>query len=718
VPGYQGVLVNSGTLTLAATETVDPQSVTVGNGTTAVIFDDYGTLSNTASIAIASNATVNVYSGSTFGTYGTFTIASGANFYIDGIVSSAAATFNSSVNIGAAGSFSGSTIEVGSGTTTTVSGQLTSSGITTVDGTVNVNAGGTFTVGQSLAIDLGGTVTVNATGTAAISSGISVAGTFTIAKNSTVTDGSGVAVSSTADITIYGTLVPGSTGITGTGGTITVNGGILGGTGTSGLNMGAGTTTNIVITNGGTVYLNGSNPAGSFSFGSGTGNTLIFNSYQTSITTPITNFGSGDTVQFLGNATTFTGITVTKGVGQPAGTYTVTMDNQYNPIVLSDVSFASGITVTSNGNGTYNVPSVTDSAIGSSGYYELGGCFLPGSLIATPSGEVAVETLLAGDLVTVLEAGEPVAKAVKWIGYRHVKAGDLSGDDAHPVRIKAGAFGEYTPARDLLITNEHCVVVDGKLTPVRLLVNGRSIIVDTSISNFTYYHVELKEHGILLVEGLAVESYLESGNRSNFANAEVIALRPQFGITVKTMNQSQPVLPLLVDRAGLQPVWEALNERAVTLGLAKVSAEPVLTNDADIHIVTAAGSVIRPAREQDGWAVFTLPAGVSGLRLASRTSRPCDVIAPYIDDRRELGLLVGEIKLHGGAGTNAVTAHLTRAELAGWHGLEGPEYRWTSGLAALPIDELTNGEGASLEIQFLRAGSYLANTTTPDAIAA
>jgi hypothetical protein len=31
-----------------------------------------------------------------------------------------------------------------------------------------------------------------------------------------------------------------------------------------------------------------------------------------------------------------------------------------------------------------------------------------------------------------------------------------------------------------------------------MLVNGRSIIVDRTIGSYTYYHVELEQHGILL----------------------------------------------------------------------------------------------------------------------------------------------------------------------------------------------------------------------------
>ncbi|MDE8350009.1 MAG: hypothetical protein POG74_11100, partial [Acidocella sp.] len=166
------------------------------------------------------------------------------------------------------------------------------------------------------------------------------------------------------------------------------------------------------------------------------------------------------------------------------------------------------------------------------------------------------------------------------------------------------------------------------------------------------------------------------------------------------------------------PVWEALNARAVALGLPKISAEPVLTHDADIHIITATGAVLHPAHQQEGKVVFILPADATGLLLASRTSRPCDVTAPYIDDRRALGLSIGEITVHVGTSSISTTAHLTMPELAGWHAVEGPGYRWTNGLAALPIDGLANGEAATLEIQLLRSGPYLAVTTTPDAIAA
>jgi hypothetical protein len=44
-----------------------------------------------------------------------------------------------------------------------------------------------------------------------------------------------------------------------------------------------------------------------------------------------------------------------------------------------------------------------------------------------------------------------------------------------------------------------------------------------------YYHVELPRHELVLAEGLAVESYLDVGDRSNFENGGgAVALFPNF----------------------------------------------------------------------------------------------------------------------------------------------------------------------------------------------
>jgi hypothetical protein len=282
-------------------------------------------------------------------------------------------------------------------------------------------------------------------------------------------------------------------------------------------------------------------------------------------------------------------------------------------------------------------------------------CFLAGTNIRTPRGDVAVQSLQPGDLVVTLVDGAEIARPVVWVGHRAVKPGDLTGDDAHPVRISAGAFADGVPLRDLLVTAEHCIYAGGGLIPARMLVNGGSIISDTGISSFTYYHVELETHEILLAEGLATESYLDTGNRGNFANADMVALRPSLAIDRADKAWANAAAPLLVDRASVEPVWQALNERAAMLGILAGRA-PRLSTDPGLHLATAAGGVIRPLRVQDGKALFMVPPGAGALTLVSRTARPCDTLAPFIDDRRALGVLVGAISLHAGRRQEAVMA--------------------------------------------------------------
>jgi hypothetical protein len=149
-------------------------------------------------------------------------------------------------------------------------------------------------------------------------------------------------------------------------------------------------------------------------------------------------------------------------------------------------------------------------------------CFAAGTRILTAEGEVAVERLEAGDLVATLAGRGSPMKPVLWVGRRRVVlAGHPNADAIAPVRIKAGALGQGAPHRDLLVSPDHCLFLDGALVPARLLVNGRNIVAERGLAEVTYYHVELESHDVLLAEGAAAESWLDCDNRAWFENAPV-----------------------------------------------------------------------------------------------------------------------------------------------------------------------------------------------------
>jgi hypothetical protein len=296
---------------------------------------------------------------------------------------------------------------------------------------------------------------------------------------------------------------------------------------------------------------------------------------------------------------------------------------------------------------------------------------------------------------------------VTWLGYRAVDLRQFKDtENGYLVRIVKGAFGDDVPRRDLLVTQEHCIFVDGGLIPARMLVNGRSIFIDKSITNYTYYHVELAAHGILLAEGLATESYLDTGNRGNFANADIVSLVPDFDAGHK--NWADAAAPLTVAAAVVEPVWRRLNARAKHLGMPRVTPAPALTDDPDLHLMTGDGAVIRPVRRNGETYVFMVPKSSTALRLVSRTARPSETVGPFIDDRRTLGVLVAEMTLHDGRRK----INLAGADLPGWFGNGSDAPRWTNGNAELPVAlDALRAPAAILEIRIGQAGPYLLDQT-------
>jgi antigen 43 len=375
----------------------------------------------------------------------------------------------------------------------------------------------------------------------------------------------------------------------------------------------------------------------------------------------------------------------------------------------------SGDTLIVSGNGeqyTLNVPNI--GMYGATLFDDGSGdllfeiCFAEGTMIATPSGETAVEQLSAGDMVMTLNGVRPV----KWIGHRSVDLSRLADPEVgRLVRIRENAFGQGLPKRDLLVTQEHAIYVDGNLIPVRMLVNERSISIDRGINAYTYYHVELEQHGILMAEGLTTESYLDTGNRPKFANAEAVSLRPDFLEHAAHRSwEEDAAAPLVTDRAVVEPVWQRLDQRADRQGYRPRTA-PSRTSDPQVQLMTEDGTTIAPIlTEKDAYA-FLINGNSGALRLVSRTWKPSEMVGPFVDDRRNLGVLVGEIGITTGRKRQPVRDHLEGAKIPGWHDLDpGAALRWTNGKALLPINlEPFKGTQVYLDIRVIAGGPYPAD---------
>lgn len=455
------------------------------------------------------------------------------------------------------------------------------------------------------------------------------------------------------------------------------------------LNMASGSS--VIVNNGGYLVLNGVGATQTgIAFGTEGGTIEVASGMSLSILSKITGIQVGDTIIIDG--VTSDGINETED-----GIYTLTQNGtelqatgRFQPVLANGVE---GFTVYTDANGNTVLTAVDYSNI----------CFLAGSMVRTPEGDVAVENLRSGDHVVALVNGQNVTREVVWTGVAHAKIkADMPDDMAgYPVRILKNAFAEGVPYKDMLITAEHCLFIDGKMVPARMLVNGSSIFYDRSITDYDYYHVETAEHSVLTVDGMLTESYLDTGNRAAFvSNGNVVSLG-----RAKSWAEDAAA-PLAVSRDAVEPIFAALAQRASSIeGRREETQTYTMTTDHDLHLITNTGAIIRSVREKAGRVSFMLPTGVNSVRLVSRSNRPSDVIGPFVDDRRHLGVLVGEVSVVNADVTHNVTAHTDTENLSGWYPLEGADYRWTNGNAELPLGKAVNGMGM-LSIQIVAAGPY------------
>ena len=163
-------------------------------------------------------------------------------------------------------------------------------------------------------------------------------------------------------------------------------------------------------------------------------------------------------------------------------------------------------------------------------------CFTCGAMIRTPGGNVALEDLSAGDLVSMMDNG---AQPTRWIGRRALSAGMLDATPRlRPVKIAKGAFGN---SRDLLVSPQHRMLLSGNraemlfgvdevLASAKDLIDGDTIYGGPS-DDVEYFHILFDEHEIIFAEDAPTESFHPGQQALNTttrrAQAEILEVFPE-----------------------------------------------------------------------------------------------------------------------------------------------------------------------------------------------
>lgn len=428
----------------------------------------------------------------------------------------------------------------------------------------------------------------------------------------------------------------------------------------------------------GTLEIAGAISSGiTFTFADGGANTLFLDDPGTTLNARITGFGGGDVIDigslaFSSNYTT-----------QVNGTTLTIEDGTSTVFTFNDISNPGSFVLSDDGGGGT----------------EFVACYVAGTRIETPGGATRIETLREGDMVLTVDGPATTSRPVRWIGHRKI---DIL---RHPkpetvlaVRILKDAFAPGAPHRDLRVSPDHCIFADGVLIPARRLINGATIVQDRDLNSIEYFHVELEKHALLIAEGLAAESYLDTGNRAFYDNAGLaMVLHPEFAVSASLKTwQDDACAPLAVDDAVVEPVWQRLAARAEELGCQAVI--PATSNDPQLHLL-AGGRTIRAICTENGVHRFALPRGTDTIRVVSRSGSPA-TSRPWRDDQRQLGVAIERIRFQAAGGLSDVPMDHP-VLIDGWHKAERLGirlFRWTDGAAMLTVPPEMIATGGILEL--------------------
>jgi microcystin-dependent protein len=305
-------------------------------------------------------------------------------------------------------------------------------------------------------------------------------------------------------------------------------------------------------------------------------------------------------------------------------------------------------------------------------------CFLAGTMVATPSGEILVERLAVGDLVLTLNGN---AEPIVWIGTSRVLATPGRRNAATPIIVRKDALADNVPNRDLRVTKGHALYFreHDVLIPTEFLVNHRTIVWDQQAREVEVYHIELATHDVLLANAAPAESYRDDGNRWLFQNADPHAILPE----------RPPYAAVQTGGVVVDAIWHHLLQRS------RLRLDLPTTADPDLHLLVD-GQRLDGRYMGGGVHTFRLAKPPTTIRVASRAAAQ-DALG-LARDPRLLGVALRQVRVWHRRHLSVLEANDPQWR-EGCHAFEPDNgFRWTNGNALLPAS-LFAGVAGTCEIE-------------------
>ncbi len=170
-------------------------------------------------------------------------------------------------------------------------------------------------------------------------------------------------------------------------------------------------------------------------------------------------------------------------------------------------------------------------------------CFASGTIISTKDGDLPVEKLRVGDLVMTRDSGyQPIRRIC---GKRMTGRYLLDNPHLRPVLVQAGAFDTAMPNRDMMMTPNMRLPIEGQNTgflgrdkedrvAIKFMVNHDTIQqVDTIGTD--YFLVLLDNHEVVAANGIWVECFNPNdtslNHLGNAQKVEIFEIFPEVKVT-------------------------------------------------------------------------------------------------------------------------------------------------------------------------------------------